>query len=61
MFPYAEFPASDCLSSDMASANNVNVKHNPLQYVDVFVDNSSNRLLLSAQEFEECGIRGVFD
>jgi len=39
MFPYAEFPASDCLSSDIASTNNVNVKLNPLQYVDVFVDN----------------------
>ena len=39
MFPYAEFPASDCLSSDIASINKVNVKLNPLQYVDVFVDN----------------------
>ena len=39
VFPYAEFPASDCLSSDIASTNNVNVKLNPLQYVDVFVDN----------------------
>jgi len=33
MFPYAEFPASDCLSSDIASTNNVNIKLNPLQYV----------------------------
>jgi len=34
-----EFSVSDCLSSDIASTSNVNVKLNPLQYVDVFVDN----------------------
>jgi len=39
MFPYAEFPASDYLASDIASTNNVNAKLKPLQYTDVFLDN----------------------